>query len=403
MSLARGLLASALVAFALFAAWRILAITEADRWARQDPQRALHWMSDHPRARLALAERKLAEGDLEAARAAARRLLAAEPLAGRGFRVLADVAARQEDREQALALYRIAARRSPRDVRTRAWLTGHYLAAGEGAMAMEQIDAMLRTAPRLGDSLYPLLTRLATEPAFAERLAHTLRARPAWRGALLSTLQAAPDPSAADNVLSALRRLDGLDEAEFDRWIDYLMRRGRWGEAYGRWAGTLPLDGAALPAVYNGDFERPVSSRGFDWHLRRIPGVSVTFVPDHSARGLVAHASFRGRPVPQVNLEQPLLLAPGTHRFSARVRADALRSERGLEWTVQCVGRREPLARSEPLQGSFGWRTIVMEVNVPVTGCAGQWLRIRNPVPAGSIQQVSGDLWFDDVVIQSSE
>lgn len=395
-----GLLALALLAIGLFAAWRILAITQADRWAAEDPQRALRWIPQHPEALLALAEKQLAEGRFDQARGTARRLLAVEPLEGRGFRVLAAVAAAQGNKAEALSLYRIAARRSPRDTRTRAWLAEHFLVGGDYPAALEQIDVLLRTSPKLGTTLIPLLAQLAIDPAFAVELARVLERRPQWRAGLLSTLQRAEDPRAADNVLSALRREDGLTGPEYDEWIGYLLRQGRWGEAYGRWAGTLDLKGGVLPLVYNGQFEQPVSSRGFDWRLTRIPGVSVEFVPDRSAKGLTAHAAFRGRPVAQVNLEQPLLLGPGRYRFSARVRADALRSERGLEWSLTCLGQREPLATSEPLQGSFGWRGVEMEVIVPVTDCAGQWLRLRNPAPAGSIQQVSGDLWFDDVSIQ---
>ena len=68
--------------------------------------------------------------------------------------------------------------------------------------------------------------------------------------------------------------------------------------------------------------------------------------------------------------------------------------------TITCLGQPEPLATSPPLQGTFDWRSIEMDVVVPDADCPGQWLRLRNPVPAGSIQQVSGELWFDDVAIQ---
>lgn len=394
------LLAAVVLALAGLAGWRILALTQAGRWAAADPQRALYWNPRHPQALLALAEQQLAAGRLDQARASARRLLAAEPLEGRAFGVLAAADAQQGRVDRALVLYTIAARRSPRDLRARAWLTEHYLVAGDYPTALRHIDALLRTSPGLGPALMPLLGRLAADPRFATELARVLERRPPWRVGLLKTLQRAEDPRAADQVLSALRAAGGLDAAEFDDWIAYLIRQGRWGEAYGRWAGTLDLQGGPLPPVYNGGFEQPVSNRGFDWRLSRTPGVSVDFVPDRSARGLTVHAAFRGRPAAGVGLEQPLLLAPGDYRFSARMRADALRSERGLEWTLTCFGQAQPFAASEPLAGSFGWRTVTMQVNVPVTGCAGQWLRLRNPVPAGSIQQVSGDLWFDEVVVQ---
>jgi tetratricopeptide (TPR) repeat protein len=399
--LARGWLPVAvLLAFVLFAAWRIVVIAGADNLADADPDRALHWLPDHPRALLALAERQLAADDVFIAADSARRLLAAAPLEGRAFRVLAEAASMQGDADRALVLYRIAERRSPRDLRTRAWLFEHALRAGDYPAALVQVDALLRTSPKQGRVLLPMLGQMAADPDFADALARLLATRPPWRGSLLSTLQRGKDPQATDAVLSALHREGGLDDAEFDGWIATLLRQERWGEAYGRWAGTLDLSDGVLPLVYNGGFAHAPSGRGFDWRTLRIPGVSIEFVPDRGADGLVAHTTFRGRAAPQVNLEQPLLLGPGSYRFSARVRAASLRSERGLEWTITCLGQRQPLAISEPLEGSFGWRQVEMDVVVPDSDCEGQWLRLRNPVPAGSIQRVRGEIWFDDVAME---
>ena len=396
----RYLLAAGLLAVAVFAGYRVFTLAQADRWAKQDPARALQWRPHHPLALRVLAERQLAAGQVKDAQRTARHLLRVEPLQGQGFRLLAEAAVRQGDLRQALLLYQIAARRSPRDVRTRAWLIEHFLMAGDYPAALAQVDALLRTSPGQGARLLPLLAQGAADPVFAAALAQALESRPPWRGSMLASLQQAKDPRGADQVLSALRQQGGLNDAEFDQWIGHLMQQGRWNEAYARWAGNLAQQGRALPLVYNGQFEHPPSSRGFDWRLLRIPGVSLDFQPDPGASGLVAHAAFRGRPVAQVNLEQPLLLAPGRYRFSARVRGQALRSERGLEWVVTCLGQSVPLASSAPLQGSFAWQRVEMAFEVPDTGCTGQWLRLRNPVPAGSIQQVSGELWFDDVGIQ---
>jgi tetratricopeptide (TPR) repeat protein len=388
-----------LVGFGLFAAWRIVAIAGADRWAHTDPAHALQWIPDHPQALLALAERQLAAGDVDAAAASARQLLAAAPLEGRAFRILAAITAGKGDAARALALYRIAERRSPRDTATRAWLFEHALRAGDYPAALAQVDALLRTSPKQGPVLLPMLARMAANPDFANALAQLLARRPPWRTPFLSTLQRSGDPRATDAVLSALRSEGGLQGTEFDDWIATLIRQGRWNEAYARWAGTLDLADRGLPLIYNGGFSQPPGGRGFDWRVLRIPGVSIEFEPDDDAGGFVAHATFRGRQVPQVNLEQPLLLAPGRYRFSARVRAASLRSERGLEWSVTCLGQRAPLAASGPIDGSFGWREVEMEIVVPEAGCPGQWLRLRNPVPAGSIQRVSGELWFDDVAL----
>ena len=348
------------------------------------------------------AERQLAEGDLAAARATARRLLAAEPLEGRGFRVLAAVARKSGDDAQALALYGIAAKRSPRDLAARAWLAEHYLARGQYRAGLAQIDAILRKAPYRERFLLPRMARLASDPEFASELAELLARRPLWRASLLSTLEK-ENPGAADVVISGLAQHGGLTVAETDEWLNRLMRQGRWAEAYGQWTAMLPAGQPALAAVYNGDFAALPSSRGFDWRKNRLPGVDLSFVPDAAPRGsgFTAHATFRDRPVAALNLEQPLLLRPGNYRLSVRMRAHTLDSEQGLEWWVACDGAPGPIGSSSGIGGTFAWRIVEADVRIPPTGCGGQWLRLQNPAPGGAAQKVKGELWFDDVSIVS--
>ena len=394
------LLAMALLALCAFAAQRIVKIAQADRWAREDPQRALRWLPDHPQALLALAHQQIADKKFSLAQSTARHLLAVAPLEGRAFRVLAEAAAAQGQQAEALALYRIAARRSPRDVRTRAWLIEHFLGTGDYPRALAQMDVMLRTTLHKSNIVLAAMALLAVDPAFAKQLARTLEQRPAWRQSLLSTLYNGKDSRGANSVLSHLRARGGLSPTEFDEWIAWLMSNDRWGEAYSRWASGVARQGGSLQPIYNGGFEIPVTGRGFDWRITAIPGVSVEFEPDVGAVGLSAHVAFRGRPVPQINLEQPLLLAPGAYRFSSRVRMDALRSDRGLEWVITCAGQTDPIANSARLEGTFAWRAIEMDVIVPPNDCQGQWLRLRNPAPSGSSQHVFGDVWLDDVKLK---
>lgn len=393
------LLLALLIPASLFAAYRIVALHQADRWATEDPERSLGWIDRHPQALLTLAERQAASGDHTAAAATARRLLAVEPLQGRAFGILAAAAVAAGDEARALELYRITARRSPRDLPARAWLAQHALASGDFDGAVAQLDAMLRLAPRQRATLLPIVAQLAADEGFAAALAERLESRPSWRAALLRALERATPPAGEGLVLSALRRGGGLTDEEWSDWIDALMARGAWGEAYGRWAGTVELEDGRLPLVYNGGFERPVSGRGFDWRVKRVPGVTLAFVKAEGAQGLAAHASFRGRRVAAVNLEQPLLLPPGAFTFRARVRTDRLRSELGLEWTITCLGQSTQLATSPRIGGTGGWREIAVNFDIPVTDCDGQWLRLRNPVRTGSAQQVSGDLWVDSVRI----
>lgn len=399
--LRRAMLAVAF-AFAAFAGWRVVGLMQAERYAETDPERALRWRPGYPLALLSLAERQLAQGDTDAARASALHLLAHEPLQGRAFRVLADVADRQGHRTEAFRLYRIAERRAPRDLPTRAWLTQRYLEQGNYEQALVQIDRILRMSPKRASSIQPVLVQLAQDPAFAVSLAKILRTDPPWRSSLLSALRDQKTGNAAANgrVMQALQDEGGLSADEYARWLDSLIAQGRWGEAYARWAGAVAKPEGRLPLVYNGDFTLPVTDSGFDWRLRRMPGVLLRFEQVAGTNGPAAYLRFLDRRVPKPGLEQPLMLSAGHYRLSLRARVQALRSELGLQWIVACSGGRGGvIARTEPIDGSFGWREFTVDFTVPSAECPGQWLRLVNPVTASSAQRVVGELWIDDVKI----
>ena len=385
-----------------WAGWRVLGQLQAERYANTNPARALRWQPEDPRALLALAERQLAGGHLSDARATARRLLAHEPLQGEAFRILAEASERSGDRAEALGLYRIAARRAPRDQAARIWLARHALQQGHLAEALVQIDALLRMSPRRSDVLFPALVQLAQDPAFAEALAQTLAHDPPWRNGLMARLRdpRRGNPQAAGLVMQALQARGALADDDYARWLDSLIAQGRWGEAYARWAGrAVKIDGR-LPRLYNGDFSLDPTNAGFDWRTRRVPGVLLQFEPAAGQPGQAAYFQFLGRRIPSAGLEQPLLLAPGRYRLAFRVRSQALRSEMGLQWQLACAGPAGVVARSDAIDGNQGWREMHMEIGIPEAGCPGQWLRLVNPVPAGPAQRIEGQLWVADMQLQ---
>lgn len=385
-----------------WAGWRVLGQLQAERYASTDPVRALRWRADDPHALLALAEQQLDNGRLDDAKATARRLLAREPLQGEAFRVLAEASERSGDPAGALRLYRIAAKRAPRDQAARMWLARHALQQGDHREALVQIDALLRVSPRRAGALYPALVQLAQDPAFAEALAQALARDPPWRAGLMARLRdpRRGNPRAAGLVMQALQARGALAEDDYARWLDSLMAQGRWGEAYARWAGrAVKIDGR-LPPLYNGDFVLEPSNAGFDWRIRRVPGVLLQFEPVAGQPGQAAYFQFLGRRIPSAGLEQPLLLGPGRYRLDFQVRAQALRSEMGLEWQLVCAGSARVIASSDAIDGNLAWRRMAMDVVIPEAGCPGQWLRLVNPVPAGPAQRLEGQLWVANMRMQ---
>lgn len=390
------LLMGCLTLAALPAGYRIVAHTVADALAEADPERSLRWVAGHPAALLALAERQLAAGEDTAAAASARALLRAAPLDGRALRILGEIAERAGDSARAGALYEHAARLSPRDERTRRWLIRRDVTAGNFASALAQMDGLVRVSPSHRATVLPLMAELAQLPDFVDALVPMLADNPPWRSGFLRVLHNGSYPLGADRLSAALLQAGGMDADERDRLIESLIAQNAWGKAYAYWAGSLPA-GTTLPLVYNGDFAHVPTGRGFDWRIRHVPGVQVSFPREEGGRAGTARVSFRRRPVPEAGLQQPLLLAPGDYRFSARMRSEGLQSQRGLEWVIQCAAG-PVVGRSEQINGSFPWRAVTMELTIG-SECPGQWLKLRNRVASGSGQSTSGELWITDVLI----
>ena len=183
-----------------------------------------------------------------------------------------------------------------------------------------------------------------------------------------------------------------MGREDYARWIEALLQRGDWSQAYARWAGSQP-PGARLAPVYNGDFGHRPEPRGFDWRSPRTAGLQASFPAGGGAR-----IEYRNRRIDQAGLEQALLLAPGRYRLQARMQSEGLRSDRGLEWVVQCASNGVELGRSDALRGSHESRMLEAEVQVPAE-CKGQWLRLRNAARVPALQAVSGRVTVEQVTI----
>ncbi|MBJ6984230.1 hypothetical protein [Luteimonas sp. MC1750] len=346
---------------------------------------------------LAAANAALQQGDKPRAAAIARDVLARAPVMGRAFGIIARAEDGQGGADATRARYGTAARRAPRDPQVRGWLATHALESGDFAAAADHLDALLTVAPAQRQQLLELIAQLAQDPAFAEALATHLVQRPQWRAAILRATTASRVPEAADNLHGALRAQGALDADDTARWIDGMLRDGRWGSAYARWVSGLETPPERLPVPWNGDFSRAPSSSGFDWRVRRVPGVLFDRIALDGGRH-AARLRFLGRPVGDTGLEVPMLLAPGDHVLHLRARTQGLRSDQGLEWRLTCSDGRTAIGAGARVREARDWADLAFTFTVPAReGCEGQWLRLVNPAPRGVAQILRGELHLADL------
>jgi hypothetical protein len=110
---------------------------------------------------------------------------------------------------------------------------------------------------------------------------------------------------------------------------------------------------------------------------------------------------FHNTRVPYRNIAQLLLLKPGSYILSGRARAASLKNDRGLHWTIACyAGKRERLGETQRISGTLAWTTFSTSFAVPTeAGCEGQVLRLELPARVPAEQEISGEIWFDDMEI----
>ncbi len=384
-------------------AWRVVGLGLADHYAQTQPERALAWRNDHPVALLHAAEQAAADpARAQEAADLARRALRNDPLDGRPYRLLADLAVLEGDRDKALALFKVAAERAPRDPSAHIFLIEHHLRGNRPAQALQHLDTLLRVHPAELRRFEPLLVALASTPAAHDALAEALARQPPWRAGMLRMASTkATDLDAVAPLFDALRRGEGgLADSELGPWLDRLVREGRVGQAYLVWASNLPPERlTTLGNVYNGGFEHAPDPLGFDWRFGRVAGARIERLGGPGVGGERAlRVAFEYRRVPFNHVRQMLALPPGRYRLALRARADGLRTGPGLVWEVTCVSGGKALAQTRPLRGQAPWHDLDADFEVP-EGCEGQWLALRLPARIEAEQQIGGRAWFDDLKV----
>jgi hypothetical protein len=389
--------------------WSTISTTAADTRALTDPQGALAWRSDSATALVTLAQQRFAaaetDKDLQSVATLARRALAANPLEESAIHLLGLVADLQGQAERADKLMQLAGSRSSRDPGVQIWLFNRRVGAGAFADAVKHADALMRTRPDLNEQVLPALILLAKDPASRPALVELLGGDPPWRQWFLSELpRQASSPAAAYAVLSGLRQTAQPPRAtELKPYLDQLIGAGEFELAFLAWLHFLPTSQLkALPYVYNGGFERPVSGLPFDWVIRPIKGADTTIAntgDNELNKGL--RVLFANRRVHYRQVSKLLVLPPGDYQLTGMVKADHLVNERGMLWHVFCAeGDHQSLGASEPVIGTTDWSSFAADFEIPSSGCRAQWLRLELAANIPIEEHIAGAIWYDHLVIR---
>lgn len=339
-------------------------------------------------------------------RSLAERTIEADPLNAGAFYVLGQLAASGGEKDVAATLMQAAARRSFREAGAVYHLLQSALETQDYPQALDHADAILRTSPRLTRHLVPLLARLAEDEEARGILEQRLAANPPWRSAFLSRL-----PSAVTDARTPLVILLALRESvtppttgDLRSYLNALIRHDFHELAYYAWLQFLSSeDLASTGPLFNGRFERPLSGLPFDWAIRDGSGASIQVT---SAAGLdhgrALYIEFGHGRVVFGNVTQMTLLAPGTYRFTGRLKGE-LAGPRGLVWRVSCAGGRGKLLGSSEMMLGLAptWRSFGFAFEVPGDrSCRAQQVRLILDARSASERLVTGAVWYADLAIE---
>lgn len=384
--------------------WRIFSDTIGLNLASSAPAEALEWAPDTQLALNVLAQRELIKtnADLDAAEAWASRALRTNPLNQQALFLLGAIAEKRGDRDKANILIREAGARSWRNLGVQLWLFQQNAIQKDFGRALVHADALFRVEPRYVATVFPVIAAFTIEPAGLKALTDFLATNPPWRQwVVVSLAQQLYDKSNLDQIFAQLARTDKPPTPpELKAYLFRLIRDRRYYFAYERWRESLPEQMKDGGVPYNGDFEFPADGQPFNWTLGSTPGVDVQIVPADGARGDVLRAQFSGARVTFKQVVQHLLLKPGRHRLTGRVKAERLRTERGLWWQVSCViGTKATLAHTKLVSGTMDWSEFQVDFEVPFQDCDAQEIRLELPARIASEHEIEGQVWYEHLRI----
>jgi hypothetical protein len=323
-----------------------------------------------------------------------------DPLNTRGLRILGQLAAQGEDRDQAAKLMRLAARLSLHESAALFWVMSDSFEKKDIASALFYADALLRTRPQLDKHIVPMLARLAEDEEAGDGLKRLLAANPPWRARFFAGLPAsiADARTPLDLLLSLKSTATPPTAAELRGYLNFLINRRLLELSYYAWLQFLPaeqLRNAGL--LYNGSFEARTFGMPFDWVI--TPGTDVTVDiaphPDEPGQRALFIEFGHGR-IQFGGVTQVIMLAPGSYRLQGSFKGE-IAGRRGLRWRISCLaGSALRLAETPMVVGLAQiWQDFEVEFAVPSAGCQAQQLRLEFDARSASERMASGYMWYD--------
>jgi tetratricopeptide (TPR) repeat protein len=195
------------------------------------------------------------------------------------------------------------------------------------------------------------------------------------------------------------------DDALAGKYAGFLIRQGHPDSAASAWAqymGPRTDNYDKSTFLFNGDFESDLTQSPFDWNVARTGGVEVTRDCTTASSGKCSlRISFAGtHNLGLAATSQLAYVRPGTYRFRAFIRTEALSTDQGIRFRISDA---EVSARLDEVFGQFTgsspWSEVSHELAVPPETRLLQIQAIRQPSLKFD-NKIAGVAWIDDVELE---
>ncbi|MBP2513744.1 hypothetical protein J3A66_002006 [Sphingomonas sp. PvP018] len=282
---------------------------------------------------------------------------------------------------------------SRRNDQIQLWSIEDAVAHGNVTTALRWYDVTLRTKPRMGDMLYPVLTQAAHDPAIRTVLVHTLAAKPLWADSYITYVAAQKNDLQNTSTFFLALGARGIAVPEPVRAavVNALLDAGKVSEAWNYYATLRPgVDRSrARDPHFTASLETPSV---FDWTPVNGVSIATSFqrTPNGGSFEFSAPASIGG-----VVLQQIQLLPPGTYRLAGRSSGIEQEARALPYWSLTCRGERQDFGRVTVPNSAQANGTFTGTISVPA-GCPVQVLTLFVQ-PSDAISGISGQI--DGIVL----
>ncbi len=193
------------------------------------------------------------------------------------------------------------------------------------------------------------------------------------------------------------------DRRETVRYIEFLISRGEFNEAFQAWGARCQEEGLSPFAegdlITNGDFGNDkILGGGFDWKIENVSGTNVSFDPSITFEGKRSlKIVFTGKEnVDFRHVYQFVPLKPDTeYVLSANMKTQAVTTKSGLK--IEVLGAGQAFQKSsETLTGDNEWRKLIIGFRSPAS-LQGGVVRVRREKTDKFDRYISGTVWIDHV------